>query len=542
MSHHLSLTGKRWVIAHEARPNIPLHNFLEQTRGIVDQERAKLSDPFLFCEMQKAVDRIREGIINKEVIGIFGDYDADGITGTAQLVRFFRRHGCEPITYLPDRQKDGYGLKKHSIDELRAKGVILLITVDTGISAHKEIAYANEKGMTVIVTDHHHAHGGRPPSYAVIHPVIPLPFPNENLCGSGVALMLVRALEGGQPWEGIEQDLVLATIGTIGDIVPLVGENRLLVQHGLRMIEKLPPCGLKTLIEEASPKKPCTSIDIAFRIVPRINAAGRMAHPAIALHALLEGGTALEELHRLNTERQSFVHELDDEVLSVVSTESLFITAMNPRITPGTAGLLASRITERYGKPSLVAAHLGEYAVASLRSVPAVDIVACLAHKFVSPLLLTFGGHKQAAGCSFRVENYNALQEALQQVLGEQGITSELLVPTIIVDTVLHEKDLSMNTVRLLQKLAPFGQENPEPIFILQGIQMEDMRSVGSESKHLQCRIGGTKGIGFHLSHIVQDLPATSLVDVVCRLDINTWNNKENIQLILEDIRVHRHS
>jgi single-stranded-DNA-specific exonuclease len=511
---------------------------LRKERGIIDDPTAKLFDPFLFPEMTKAVTRIHEAIAEKEIVGIFGDYDADGVTATAQMVRYFRRHGLEPVVYLPDRMKDGYGMKKHSIDLLKTKDVTLIITVDTGITAHTEIAHAATLGIDVIVTDHHRPQKGRPPACAVIHPTLPTTCPNPHLAGAGVAFMLVRALEDGKPWQGIEHDIALASIGTIGDLVPLTGENRTLVIHGLKFLDNLPPSPLKNFIDEVRGQGSLTAGDIAFKVVPRINAAGRMAHPEIALKALLEGGEALAELHRLNGDRRTFVDDLSELLGDAPNADDLFIVVASEQVTPGTAGLLASRFTEKFGKPSLVAAIMGETAVASIRSTESIDVMDCVSDASVSTLLTTFGGHAQAAGCTLQAENIPKLHAALNAVLRKSGITLEDLRPSLVLDAVITPVALGLGFLKQLTTLQPFGSGNEEPRFLLSSQTLTDLRTVGADKSHLQCRVGHTKAIGFGLGALISKISSQKSFDIACRLGVNTWNGRESVQIFIEDVRV----
>lgn len=546
MSALLSLTGKLWKLHLPELHNHSIVEKLRRERGIADDPAAKLFDPFLFPEMRKAVDRIESAMQRKETIAIFGDYDADGITATAQLVRFFERHGITPVVHLPDRVKEGYGMRKESIDLLHRRGVSLVITVDTGISAHGEIAHAKTLGIDVIVTDHHSAQRGCPDAFAVIHPLVPNPIPNPYLCGAGVAFMLVRALERGSPgtslksdvpWEGIEIDIALAAIGTIGDLVPLVGENRLLVQHGLRCLENLPPSPLKDLVDSVRGNTPMTATDVAFKIVPRLNAAGRMSHPMIALDAILKGGALLAELHLLNSNRQIFVDDLHRTIEPLVDPSHLFIVLGHGDITPGTAGLLASRFCERFTRPSLIAAIFGGKAVASIRSIPEIDVMEHLSHPSVSSLLTTFGGHRQAAGCTFDPKNVRALQQALNALLRERGFSPETMKPTLEIDAALQPESVSISFAKAVTLLAPFGQSNEEPIFRLSDQRITDARPVGVDGSHLQCRVGSVKAVGFRLGNLLEHLVGDQRYDVAVRVSVNVWNGKESVQLFIEDIR-----
>ena len=546
MKETLSLTGKRWLIKNKKawKSSNEIIEHLLKERSLGDAVPSALSDPFLFPEMHSAVARIKKAMEAKEIIGIFGDYDADGVTGAAQLVRYFRRHGVEPIVHLPHRAEEGYGLKEKSIDHVKSLGVSLLITVDTGVSAHKEIAYAKTLGIDVIVTDHHRVQGGRPDAFAVIHPIVPEPgFPNTHLSGSGVAFSLVRALEHGTVWKTIEQDVVLAMIGTVGDLVPLTGENRLLVIQGLKLAAKLPPSPLQEFIESVRTPGGFKTSDIAYRVVPRINAAGRMDHPDIALQAILEGGSALQKLHGLNSDRQDLVEKLAKNAGEAADLTLPFLVVVDERFTPGTVGLIASRLAETNGKPTLVAAvqngtsHGGQVCVGSLRSAAGVDLFRCLEFPEVKELLLTYGGHAEAAGCTFDISKVELLKKVLAKSLKEQGIKPAMLLPTLALNGVLAEAFVGIHLARALAGLEPFGSGNEEPTFLLKNQSLDSLRTVGAENAHLQCRIGSVKSIGFGLGGLLEQLSSNQKVDVACRIGINSWNGKEEVQLFIEDIR-----
>ncbi len=490
--------------------------------------------------MHGAVDRIEAALTKGETIGIFGDYDADGITGTAQLVRFFRRRGTEAVVFLPSRLLDGYGLKEASVDEIAAKGVTLLITVDTGVTAHAEIAALKAKGVDVIVTDHHRPRGGRPPAFAVIHPAVPSAFPNAHLSGSGVAFMLVRALEGLKVWEGVGEDTVLAMIGTVGDVVPLTGENRLLVFHGLKAVERLSMTSpLRAMFEAVrSSGRPLTSGDIAFRIVPRINAAGRLEHPSLALHALLGDARALERLHELNAERQTMVEELLEIAVNGIDSSKLFLTFAHERFTPGVVGLIAGRLTEMFHRPSLVASIENGLCTGSLRSIPGVDVLSCLEHPSVQRHLIRYGGHAQAAGCTIAQEHFSEVSAGLITAMNALDIHEDLLTPSLSIEAEVPGSEVKMTLAKHLLSLEPFGAQNPEPLFLLSRQRLLDARAVGAEGRHLQCRVGPIKAIGFGLGHLAGELSSSVAHDVACSVSINAWNGREEVQLVVKDVRV----
>lgn len=552
VSTHLSITGKHWTLRNECAQGsaTSLVQSLAAERGIVPSgTRSVLSSPSLFEEMSRAVERIHAAESTGETIAIFGDYDADGITGVAQLVRYFRRRGIEPLTYLPHRVKEGYGLKRESIDALRQRGTTLIITVDTGITAHDECAYARTIGIDVIVTDHHHpvfvptSEGlrSRPPAYAVIHPQVPSPFPNPHLCGSGVAFMLVRALEPEQSWVGIEEDFVLAAIGTVADLVPLTGENRTLVMWGLSFIESLPQGPLKAFMESIrSGNRPITSTDLAFRFAPRINASGRMADPTIALSALIEGGDAIDELNRLNASRQESTLQMYALAETMIDRDAWFLCIGSDQFSAGLVGLIAGKLTEAYGRPSFVASFDGSRGSASLRSIPSYDVMHALRHPSVAPLLKTCGGHRQAAGCTFDVQDFSSVRGALNDAIRSSNLSEAHLVPSLTIEASLCHSDLSLPMLRAITDLEPFGQENREPLFALMQQRLDGIRRVGQEGKHLQCRVAGTKAVGFSFGQYVDDLLRHSTVDIAFRLTEDTWNGNHSVQIVIEDIRESR--
>ncbi len=515
---------------------------LAAKRGLnLSPRSAGLSDPFLFPEMTRAVDRIRAAMQGGEHIAVFGDYDADGITAAAQFARFFRRHGNDAKIHLPQRS-DGYGMTSAFIAACAAKRTSLIITVDTGIAAHAEIEEAKRRGIDVIVTDHHSASRGRPPAFAVIHPTLPSAFPNVHLSGSGVAYCVIRALEtsmGSEEWRGMEEDLLLATIGTVADLVPLVGENRTLVTAGLSCAARLPSSSpLARLIRAGrGDGGPLKSSDIAFRIAPRINASGRIADPALALEAILSG-EGIEELLTLNEERKAMTDDLMRTAERMIDDRRLFLCAADSSFPAGIIGLLAGRITESRGKPSLIA-HCGEnLCTASLRSVPGIDVTAILGASDVSRFLLTWGGHSQAAGCTFAPEHFESIRDALEEELRRNGITEDDLCPTLSLDAEVSVKDLNEDVLRSLASLEPFGHGNEEPVFLLRNGTMTDARTVGGTGEHLQCRIGGVKGIAFRLGHLLERC-AEGTLDIACRLQANTWNGRSELQLVIVDIRHH---
>jgi single-stranded-DNA-specific exonuclease len=549
----LSLTGKRWSIPEQtdAVPSAILAR-LSAERSLAT---GTMPSPQIFPDMPRAVERVRRAMASHETIGIFGDYDCDGITATALLVRYFRRHGVEPVVRLPHRVHDGYGLNQVIVEECAAHGITLLATVDTGITAVQEIAAAAALGIDVIVTDHHHVQDEVPHALALIHPALAPSHPLPHPSGAGVALQFVRALEATDVWDDHRTDLALAAIGTIADLVPLTGMNRVLVQKGIAALNALENCPLALLADSIRTHgAPLTSTDIAFRLAPRINAAGRMEDPQIALRALLEGGEALAALAQLNTHRQDATGGLFARAWQLLhlspQPQAAELTALPPLLVvsgtefpEGLIGLIAGRLTEATGHPSLVVTirdeatdghdRRGGECTASLRSTRAYHIAEGLER--IADLFSSFGGHAQAAGCTFPEQNLHEIIRRLSEDIATRT-TGEDLLPALTVDGILLAQDISLSLCGQLKHLEPFGQGNPEPFFLLQDVRMESPRRVGKDGAHLQCRIAGIKTIGWRLGHLMN--AAAAPIDVVCKIGIDAWNGHRAPQIVIEDVRV----
>ena len=527
----LSLSGKLWSLPEHTEALNASHVLLRllTERGIA--EDAKLVPPTIYPDMQKSVDRIRHAADHKEMIGIFGDYDCDGVTASAQLVRYFRRQNTEAYVRLPHRVRDGYGLKSSIAQEIIDAGVKLLITCDTGIASVEEIAMLEDNGIDVIVTDHHSVHEELPKAFALIHPIVsthPLPHPS----GSGVVFALICALEDGK-WSAMYEDIALAMLGTVGDLVELKGHNRTLVQQGLKAFAKIEHGPLADLRDRCVSKDATIrSTDIAFRVAPRINAAGRMAEADIALSALLDGGDALEKISLLNEQRQDITRSLLSAVVEDCEggEQPPLIARVSTEYPHGIVGLIAGKLTEHFGKPSLVAHSDGETCTASLRSPACYNIAEGLGRS--ADLLISFGGHAQAAGCTFAMKDYEALRSRLIEDV-RAHTDEQYLVPTLTIDAVLDAKDITETFCEKLHMLEPFGQGNAEPLFVLPNVTLQDARACGKDLTHLQARICGIKSIGFGLAHLAQ---GTEKCDVVVRVGIDEWNGKKQPQLFITDI------
>ena len=490
----------------------------------------------LFPDLPKAIERVEKALREKEVIAIFGDYDCDGVTSSAILHRYFARRGVTPHILLPHRERDGYGLAAKHIRILLEKKVTLLLTVDTGVTALVPIHMAKDAGIDVIVLDHHTLPNTLPPATAILHPALAPDFPKPHPCAAGVALMFVKALEKNVEWSEREVDIALAAIGTVADLVPLEGGNRTLVQAGLKALENIKTGPLKALTETArSGEEPLTSRAIAFRIAPRLNAAGRMADPQTALHALLGDEAALHSLHALNSERQDLTRLLMEHALETVMKKSStpFIFLASHDYPAGIVGLLAGRLTEMFGKPSLVGTIIEGSCRASLRSIPSYNVMEGL--NACSAYLSNFGGHAQAAGCTFAVTDIPIVEKILCDHLADK-VSSEFLVPTLMIDAELVPEQFTVEDFAQLTSLEPYGQGNPEPRFLLSQAKIERTRRVGADGAHLQAMIGHLPAIGFHLGSLAEQ--CTQPLDVACRLMVDTWQGRAQPKIVMEDVRV----
>lgn len=537
---HLSLTGKRWILP-ETLAGGDVIDALIRRRGVDTLGEGEILESFghdarTFRDFTIAAGRIARAVERQETVGIIGDYDCDGITGTALLTRFLRRRGMQPRIRLPHRVREGYGVKPQMIEEMREQKVTLLLTVDTGITAAQEIAAAREHGMDVLVLDHHHLPKTLPDALGILHPSLATPAMTPPPCGAGVAWSLIDALEresGTGEWTDRDTDIALAAIGTIADVMELKGANRTLVHQGLLSLQRISEGPLALLAMQAGLTPPFRARDVAFRIAPRINAAGRMADPSIALHAVLGDGQALLQLEELNRARQDVVQELLEQLYPrAESAGSPFLCFADERFSPGVCGLLAGKLTERFGKPSMIACVDGSACAASLRSIPGYDVTRSLEQ--CMHLLSTFGGHAMAGGCSFDRTHWSAITEILQEDARRQ-IDPALLVPRLSADAVLAASALTMELCERLRALEPFGEGNPEPRFLLHSVLLRDLRLVGGDRTHLQGSASGHKVIGFGLGHLLPHLAQD--VDVLCRIGIQTWQGSRRLQLFIDDMR-----
>ena len=523
----------------------------EKIRTFLDPKLTDLYDPYLLKGVEAAVSRIKEAIEKKQHICIYGDYDVDGVTSTASMITALRTLGADVSYYIPKRLEEGYGLSIDGIRRLAERNTDLIISVDCGIRSVDVVEEVNALGMDIIITDHHECGEVLPASHCIINPHQPdCSYPNKSLAGVGVALKLIQALSKSFMREGLLEEVIeFAAIGTVADVVPLLGENRIIVKNGLEHIANTKNIGLRALIEVSGlADKNINAYSIAFMIAPRINAAGRVADAELGVELLLtedadRARIIAAMLDSSNKERQHIESRILDEAILRIERmvdfeKDVVIVADEHSWHPGVVGIVASRIVERYHLPTILISKEDGIGKGSARSIPGVNIYEAMSR--CSDLFDKFGGHELAAGLTIKEENIDELRcrinEAVRQVMGE-----EKLLPEITVDYKLSPRDIGIRTVNQLNMLEPFGMGNPNPLFVYRNLTILSMRLVGNDSKHLSAvlhdGINEIKCIGFNLGKLYNSLSIGKKIDIICSMEINTWNNNDRVQLNIKDIK-----
>ena len=497
--------------------------------------------------MEKAVNRIIEAINNKQKIIIYGDYDVDGITSITVLKKFIQDRGIEIGYYIPDRLNEGYGLNKEAVKKIANEKYELMITVDCGITALEDVKYANSLGMDVIVTDHHEPLDIIPEALAVVNPKRKdSTYPFKNLAGVGVVFKLIQAIS--QKMELPEKEylkyLDLVCIGTISDIVPLVDENRVIAKLGLKLVCVTKNIGLRELINSIRFKK-IDSNAVSFGIAPRINACGRMGHAEEAIKLfltenLVEAGDIADNLNKYNVTRQSIERKIYDEALEKIEKNNMnlenSIILGGENWHHGVIGIVASKITETFNKPSILICFDGEEGKGSGRSIVGFDLHEALCK--TSEYLEKYGGHEMAVGLSLKRSNFDSFKEKFQEIVEKSDIKD--IVPIIKIDDEIDLKNVTMDMVREIDKLQPFGEENKVPIFLFRNLKIDSIRAI-SDGKHLKLSLKYSNGwidaIGFNMGELVEQYTIEDKVDVVGFLEINSYNNIEKLQINIKDMR-----
>ena len=524
----------------------------EEAKDFFRPQLTQLHDPFLMKDMNLAVARIKTAIANNERIMVYGDYDVDGTTSVALMSSYLITLHPHITTYIPDRYAEGYGISYKGIDFADDNEISLIIALDCGIKAIEKVAYAKDKGIDFIICDHHRPGDQIPNAIAVLDPKrTDCNYPYKELCGCGVGFKLIQAYHSTLQADFKDiipyLDLVATAIGA--DIVPITGENRILAFYGLQVINKQPRPGFKALIAQTK-KQELSITDVVFMIAPRINAAGRMKHGLHAVELLTEKNydTAVnyaKAIESYNTDRKEADKRITKEALTQIEknneTEQFSTVVYHPEWHKGVIGIVASRLTETYYRPTLVFTKSGNKLAASARSVIGYDVYNAL--EASSEFIEQFGGHKYAAGLTLTEENYPKFKSKFEQVVKTQ-IDPKLLSPEIEIDQTLGFHQIDAKFYRILNQFAPFGPMNRAPVFMTKNVvDTGYAKTVGADDKHLKCHFkcpqSGIKfaGIGFNLGHKLVLLQNQALVNIVYNLDENEWNGTVSLQLRIKDIQ-----
>ena len=516
-----------------------LDKFLKPTRN-------DFHDPFLMPDMEIAVERILKAIENKEKIIIYGDYDADGITSITVLKSFFKDIGVDVSSYIPNRLEEGYGLNKPAVKKIVDDKYELMITVDCGISAIEEIDYANSLGIETIVTDHHEVGEKLPNALAIVDAKRKdNMYPCRDLAGVGVVFKLIQALsiKLNLKEESYLKYLDIVCIGTISDIVPLVDENRVIAKLGLMLVNQTKNLGLKSLLMSSGYKK-IDSTTISFGVAPRINACGRMGHAEEALKLFLSNNInevqeLTKKLNDYNVKRQDIEKRIYEEAVKQIEERNLnknnTIIVAGENWHHGVIGIVASKITEMYFKPSILLCNEGDESKGSGRSIPGFDLhdalMKCLDH------IEKFGGHSMAIGITIKKSELEQFSQSLENVAKEEH--TEEIVPIVQIDAKISLSDINKEMVESLNQLEPFGEGNKMPIFVIKNLKIDSIRAL-TEGKHLKLTLregnNMVNAIGFNMGSLAEEYKIGDKIDVAGMLEINSFNGVDSVQINLKDI------
>jgi len=525
----------------------------DDVEAFIHPELAKMHDPFLLPDMDMAAARLARAVAAGEPIRIYGDYDVDGITAVAVLMSVLRAANANVDYYIPNRLVEGYGLNPDAVERAAADGIKLLITVDCGVSACEEVALASSLGVDVIITDHHETGDMLPKCVAVVNPKrADSKYPFQGLAGVGVAFKLAYAFWAKYARHASDADplrfLDIVTLGTVADVVPLIGENRIIVSHGLAAMAHTSNLGVQSLINISDlAGRQLKAGHIGFSIGPRVNAAGRLGDPSLGARLFLT--ESADEATRLaalldeeNRRRQDIELDILKQAWEPVSRMNVNSTGAivlgSSQWHSGVIGIVASKIAELTFRPTVLVAFDGDVGRGSGRSIPGFNLYEALGE--CSDLLLKYGGHAQAAGLSIKAVDLEAFRERLNG-LGCERFRRGDLVPTMKVDDELAEGEIQLDLALELAKLEPFGLGNPSPVFVSRKMLVLDARQVGAEGRHLKLKLGrGQKvvdGIGFRMGASHSRIARQSAeVDVAYSLEVNEWNGRTDVELVLKDI------
>ena len=529
-------------------------------RGVETYDQAKaffrpsltdLHDPFLMKDMDKAVVRIEEAILKGENILVFGDYDVDGTTAVSLVSSYLKSYYPNVATYIPDRYDEGYGISYNGIDFAEDNEFTLIIALDCGIKSIDHIAYANAKNIDFIICDHHRPGDELPKAVAILDPKRnDCSYPYDELCGCGIGFKLIQALASkrGQTLEDLVLYLDLVATAIAADIVPITGENRILAKYGLEVINSNPRPGIKALIQNVN-KKTLTITDVVFIVAPRINAAGRIKHgnEAVALlteYDLDQAEQFASEIEQHNSDRKGLDKQITVEALAKIEDnnekENFTTVIYQENWHKGVIGIVASRLTETYYRPTIVFTKSGDKLAASARSVKDFDVYnaieACSMH------LEQFGGHKYAAGMTLKEENYEAFKAAFEKEV-RNTISSELLIPEIEIDAEINLSEISPKLIRVLNQFEPFGPENMTPVFLTKNIKDTGYpKLLGKEEEHLKLFVKqenseGFGAIAFFMGNKLNQISNQKPFDTVYCIDENEFKGTVTVQLRIKDLK-----
>ena len=523
-----------------------------KAREFFNTSLGSLHDPYLLKGMEQAADRIFKAVRSNEKICIYGDYDVDGITSTAVMIKTLRKLGADGVYYIPNRLEEGYGMNLNSIDRIKEMGVSLIVTVDCGIKSCEEVDYAKELGIDIIITDHHECGEELPDALSIINPHQPgCGYPFKDLAGVGVTFKLAGALLNRAGSPGFAEGLLdIAAIGTIADVVPLLGENRIIVKNGLVSIQNTDSQGIKALLAVCGLKgKELNSYNVAFMLAPRINAAGRIDDAGECVELLLTDNAekAMETAAKLDSDnkmRQSIENgilncaeamigesvDLDRDKVLVLCREDWHI---------GVIGIVASRLADKFYLPAFIMVCDGEFCKGSARSIPGFNIFEAMSrHGY---LFERYGGHEMAAGFTIRTEKIDELRERMNFEV-ENTLGEDKLIPEIFVDYKLEPKDVTLDTAKLLKLMEPFGTGNTVPLYVFRELSVKSFKGVGNDSRHLSLKVfDGEKEIsciGYNLGNMQKILQIGEKIDIICSIENNIWNGTESVKLNIKDIKL----
>ncbi len=511
-----------------------------------------LHNPYLMQDMDKAVERVLKNIKSGKPIMVFGDYDVDGTTGAAALYLAFQKFGADVTYYIPDREKEGYGLSYHGIEVAKDIGIDLIITCDCGINAFVQVDFANEQNIDLIITDHHTTDTELPKAHAILNPKRKdCEYPFKGLCGGGVAFKLITAVgnELNIPLTDYEEIIPLITLGIAADVVPIKDENRVLVHHGLNILKNLEKPGLKTLLELAGLKGHISVGQLVFSIAPRINAAGRLGDANRAVELLVtddqdKARLLAKELDNENKRRQMIQQAVVDEALLKVNAEADLknenaLVLANAGWHPGVVGIVASKIKEEFNRPTIIIALENGSGKGSARSVAGFDLyealTACKTH------LDGYGGHPMAAGLTLSNQKLEDFKKAFIDFANER-LTKENLQATLTLDSEMALQDITPRFMEFLDKLSPYGPGNMRPKFAIRNVEIAGVpKVIGKTGEHIRFKIKqGLKSypaVGFGLSNKYEMLITGQPVDIACVVETNEWQGNTSIQMNVRDIK-----